>query len=70
MNLGHLREVLKAEDELLDVGCYHGHLYDYLGHEKYTGIDLFQDHIDKARELHRGSSSSKGTCSVFRVVGM
>jgi 2-polyprenyl-3-methyl-5-hydroxy-6-metoxy-1,4-benzoquinol methylase len=51
-NIMHLQELLKPEDELLDVGCCQGHLYHYLKHPKYTGIDLFPENIAEARNLH------------------
>lgn len=56
-NFGHLRNFLKPEDSILDVGCYAGYLKDYLEDSvtpfrEYLGIDLFQEHIDLAQRLH------------------
>lgn len=62
-NLEHLREVLRPEDSLLDVGCYKGHLRPFLGHENYFGIDIFPEHIEEARRLH---PDGKFECSDFR----
>lgn len=49
-----LQKHLKPTDSLLDVGCFTGHLYKELGHENYTGVDLFPEHIEKAREQNPG----------------
>ena len=51
-NIGDLRDILKAEDSLLDAGCCEGHLYETLAHEKYAGIDIFPPNITKAKLRH------------------
>ena len=53
-NIADIKPLIAPEDEVLDVGCFHGHMYDWLGHSKYTGIDLFQEHVNEARVLHPG----------------
>jgi len=39
---------------ILDVGCYHGDVYDYIKHIEvdYLGIDLFESHIEQAKHKH------------------
>jgi len=49
VNIAELQKRLRPEDTLLDVGCCEGHLFDYLRHKHYTGIDLFHKHIAEAR---------------------
>lgn len=45
-----LKGILSPEDTLLDAGCCEGHLYEYLGHDKYTGIDIVPENIAAAKE--------------------
>jgi SAM-dependent methyltransferase len=58
-----LRAVLSEQQSLLDVGCGYGHLYGDLKHSDYFGIDLFQEHIDRAREAYPGA---RFECMDFR----
>ena len=53
-NMDDLMEFLSPEDELLDAGCFKGHLYEALHHQRYTGIDLFYDNIKEARQNFPG----------------
>src|SRR5690242_1117348 len=53
-NLKNLRERLRPEDSLLDVGCFLGHLYQELGHKNYTGVDIYPEHIASAQRLNPG----------------
>jgi len=52
-NIGHLTDLLKPEDSLVDVGCGDGHLYDYLAnagfHNSYPGIDRDEQSIARAK---------------------
>ena len=42
----------RLQGNILDVGCYTGFLYHYLGKPNgYTGIDIWPDAIDVAREF-------------------
>ena len=43
---------LSPDDSLLDAGCCEGHLYDWLGHKKYTGIDIVPENISAAKARH------------------
>ena len=48
--LAAIKERILPQDSILDVGCYHGFMYEWLGHPKdYLGIDLFQENVDTAR---------------------
>ncbi len=40
---------------ILDVGCYHGDVYDYVNDigVDYLGIDLFESHIAEAKRKHK-----------------
>lgn len=66
-NLDDLKEFLKPEDELLDVGCCEGHLFHHLKHEKYTGIDLFPENIAEARRNH--PTGRFEVCNLFDLKG-
>jgi SAM-dependent methyltransferase len=66
-NIDDLKEFLKPDDELLDVGCGHGHLCPRLGHEKYTGIDLFPENISEAKRLHPAGKFEVG--DLFELKG-
>ena len=59
-NIKDVAGLLSSEDELLDVGCYHGYMYRELGHEKYTGMDLFQENVDEAKRLNPGVKFMQG----------
>jgi 2-polyprenyl-3-methyl-5-hydroxy-6-metoxy-1,4-benzoquinol methylase len=67
-NIEDLKSVLLPEDELVDVGCYQGHLYRELKHQKYTGIDLFEDNLNVARFEHPGASFLAG--DLFSLEGL
>lgn len=47
-----IQRLIRPDDSLLDIGCYHGWLYDWLGHEKYQGIELFAEHVAEAKKRH------------------
>lgn len=53
-NIDDLRRLLGPEDSLLDAGCCEGHLYEHIGHKKYTGIDFWQPNIEKAKSRAPG----------------
>ena len=59
-NIADLQAVLREQDELLDAGCCEGHLYDRLGHERYTGIDILGANINEARTRRPGVRFEKG----------
>ena len=48
--LNVVKEILRPEYSLLDVGCGRGHVYHELGHKNYTGIDLSDAEVAAARE--------------------
>lgn len=54
--INELKKRLRPEDSLLDVGCFIGHLYGELGHENYTGADIFPENIEKAKQLRPGGN--------------
>ena len=58
-----LRTVWRPSYSLLDVGCYAGYVQDYLGAEKYLGVDAFPEIIEAARELHPGVAFK--VCDLF-----
>lgn len=47
-----LKKRLLPTYSLVDVGCFTGHLYGELKHKDYTGVDLFPEHIQKAKEQY------------------
>ena len=66
-SIDDIKKILRPEDDLLDIGCYHGHLYKKLGHEKYTGMDLFDHNVERARNLNPGVKFLQG--DVFSLEG-
>lgn len=50
-----LVQIAKPGDSILDVGCYHGDVYESVKHigVDYLGIDLFDSVISEARRKHK-----------------
>jgi SAM-dependent methyltransferase len=53
-NIRDLLDILKIEDTLLDAGCGEGYGYTKFGHAKYSGIDIVEKHILRARKNNPG----------------
>ena len=66
-NIGHLKDVLKPGDSLLDVGCNQGFTYGLIGHDPYCGIDISQEYVEQARRRHPAVSFS--VCDLFDLEG-
>ena len=66
-NLNAMREHIGKDDSILDVGCYAGYLNDYFGRERYTGIDLFPEHIELAQKLHPGQEHKYRVGDLFEL---
>ena len=48
-NVVDIKNLLLDEDDLVDIGCCKGHMFEALNHPNYTGIDFSQDNIDFAK---------------------
>ena len=66
-NLDDIKAILLPDDDLLEVGCFHGDLYRALGHENYTGMDLFEDNVIEARKKNPGVRFLRG--DLFELTG-
>lgn len=47
-----LRELIKPEDGLLDVGCGYGDVIPYLPYCRYCGVDIIEDFVSEAQRRY------------------
>ena len=66
-NVVDIKAELLPEEEMVDIGCCKGHMYEALNHSKYTGIDFSPDNIAAARGEYPEAKFEVG--NLFELTG-